>query len=190
MRTLSHNALKGLKNTDGGVSPRLRMVEAIALKGRQIVLPPLRGFVGGGLSHPGAYTPVCDLSPLRGLSNKTKAPPYGGGVGERLSWLLTSFNSFISELSERFFREAGFLPLMKSLVAKQRVMLAGVGARTCSLAQSHDSSTIAQRAKTSAEGVLKVFVSTTSEGSINNTIVCARPRSLCPAKNSSNSSNS
>ena len=26
MKRLSHNALKGLKNTDGGVSPRLRMV--------------------------------------------------------------------------------------------------------------------------------------------------------------------
>ena len=65
MRTLSHNALKGLKNTDGGVSPRLRMVEAIALKGRKIVLPPLRGFVGERLFLPGAYTPVCDLASLR-----------------------------------------------------------------------------------------------------------------------------
>ena len=114
MRTLLHNALKGLKNTDGGASPRLRMVEAIALKGRQIVLPPLRGFVGERPLLPGAYTPVCDLasfqdytpvcdlSPILGLSNKTIAPPYGGGVGERLSWLLTSFNSFTSGLSKGF----------------------------------------------------------------------------------------
>ena len=62
MRTLSYSALKGLKNTDGGANPRQRLVETIALKGRQIVLPPLRGFVGGGLLHPGAYTPVCNLA--------------------------------------------------------------------------------------------------------------------------------
>ena len=97
MRTLSHNALKGLKNTDGGVSPRLRLVETIALKGRQIVLPPLRGFVGERLLLPGAYTPVCDLASFQDSSLTAD------------SWLLTSFNSFISELSERFFRVAGFL---------------------------------------------------------------------------------
>ena len=46
-------APKGQKITDGGANPRFMVVETIALKGRQIVLPPLRGFVEDGLSHPG-----------------------------------------------------------------------------------------------------------------------------------------
>ena len=94
---LSYNALKGLKNTDGGVSPRLRMVETIALKGRKIVLPPLRGFVGDALFHPGAYTPVCDLASFQDSSLTAD------------SWLLTPFNSFTYGMSEWFFREARFL---------------------------------------------------------------------------------
>ena len=58
----------------------------------------------------------------------------------------------VKGVKEWFFRAAGFLPLMKSIVAKQRVMMAEACARTCSLAQSHDSSTKAQRAETSTEG--------------------------------------
>ena len=103
--TLSYNALKGLKNTDGGVSPRQRLVEAIALKGRQIVLPPLRGFVGERLFLPGAYTPVCNLASLQDYTPVCD---------------LTSLRDLITirskvkgqrskEMDERFFREAGFL---------------------------------------------------------------------------------
>ena len=65
-----------------------------ALKGRQIVLPPLRGFVRDALFHPGAYTPVCDLTSLWDFS---------------LTADFCLLTSFISELSEWFFREAGFL---------------------------------------------------------------------------------